>query len=141
MSRMKAVGCVAVCFSLLMVGSREGCGQTSGGAAAATPQVGVSSTAPTETPGTAKKAAKGPEKTGKGKKAPYRGPTEIIVLPPTPMLDEEGRQRIDPDGHPMFNPPVQQQRDKKGHPWFDGGGKPVMEAGRDLGYGEHGRRR
>jgi hypothetical protein len=140
MSRMKAVGCVAVCFSVLLVGASAEWGQASGGETAATPQVGVSSTAPTETPGTAEQAGTVPEKTGKGSKTPYRGSTETIVLPPTPMLDEEGRQRIDPDGHPMFNPPLKQQCDKKGHPWFDADGKPVMQTARDLGYDEHGKR-
>src|ERR1700744_6309047 len=36
----------------------------------------------------------------KGKKGQqeYTGPTTVIELPPTPMLDEEGKQRQDPDG-------------------------------------------
>src|ERR1700728_384268 len=50
------------------------------------------------------------------KKGEYTGPATVVELPPTPMLDEEGRQRLDPDGKPMFNAPGQQQRDKKGHP-------------------------
>src|SRR6516225_5358615 len=28
---------------------------------------------------------------------PYTGPTTVVQLPPTPMLDEEGKQRQDPD--------------------------------------------
>ena len=47
----------------------------------------------------------------KGKQE-YTGPTTLVELPPTPMLDEEGNQRQDPDGKLMFNPPVKQQRDK-----------------------------
>jgi hypothetical protein len=78
--------------------------------------------------------------TGKGKKAAYTGPTEIVVLQPTPMLDEEGRQRLDPDGKPMFNAPVKQQRDKHGHPLFDEQGKPVMQTPQELGYDERGKR-
>ena len=59
-------------------------------------------------------------------KEPYTGPTEVVELPPTPLLDEEGKQRLDPDGKPMFNPPVRQLRDKKSHPVFDAEGKPVI---------------
>lgn len=72
------------------------------------------------------------------KKAEYTGPTNVIVLAPTPMLDEEGKQRMDPDGKLMFNPPVSQQRDKKGHPLFDEQGKPVFQTATELGYDEHG---
>lgn len=74
----------------------------------------------------------------KGKKDAYTGPTEVVVLAPTPMLDEEGKQRLDPDGKPMFNPPVAQQRDKHGHPVFDEHGKPVFQTATDLGYDEKG---
>lgn len=42
-------------------------------------------------------------KPGKHKKDVYTGPTEIIELAPTPMLDEEAKQRLDPDGKPMFS--------------------------------------
>src|SRR5258705_8264245 len=59
----------------------------------------------------------------KGKQE-YTGPNTVVELPPTPMLDEEGKQRQDPDGKLMFNPPIRQQRDKKGHPLFDEQGKP-----------------
>ena len=80
-----------------------------------------------------------PEASSKhGKKEVYTGPTEIVVLAPTPMLDEEGRQRVDPDGKPMFNAPVKQQRDKKGHPLFDEAGKPVFQTATELGYDEKG---
>jgi hypothetical protein len=54
------------------------------------------------------------------------------------MLDEEGKQRMDPDGKLMFNPPVSQQRDKKGHPLFDEQGKPVFQTATELGYDEKG---
>jgi len=78
----------------------------------------------------------------KGKKGPvpYTGPTEIIVLAPTPMLDEEGKQMQDPDGKLMFNPPAKQQRDKKGHPVFDAKGKPVMQTKDNLGFDENGKK-
>ncbi len=75
---------------------------------------------------------------GLGKKEIYTGPTEIVVLPPAPMLDEEGKQRLDPDGKPMFNAPVKQQRDKYGHPMFDEHGQPVFQTAGDLGYDERG---
>jgi len=74
------------------------------------------------------------------KKAAYSGPTDIIVLPATPMLDEEGHQRLDPDGKPMFNLPVKQQRDKAGHPMFDDAKKPVFQTATELGYDEHGKK-
>ena len=78
----------------------------------------------------------------KGKKGQqeYMGPTTLVELPPTPMLDEEGKQRQDPDGKLMFNPPVRQQRDKKGHPLFDAQGKPVMQTKNNLGYDENGKK-
>jgi hypothetical protein len=78
----------------------------------------------------------------KGKKGeqPYTGPTTVIELPPTPMLDEEGKQRQDPDGKLMFNPPVKQQRDKKGHPLFDAKDQPVMQTKDNLGYDENGKK-
>jgi hypothetical protein len=77
----------------------------------------------------------------KGKKGEvYTGPTTVVELAPTPMLDEEGKQRQDPDGKLMFNPPVRQQRDKKGHPLFDAQGKPVMQTKDNLGYDESGKK-
>ncbi|MGA8938230.1 MAG: hypothetical protein WB439_03615 [Acidobacteriaceae bacterium] len=84
----------------------------------------------------AKKAKKAEE----AKKKIYSGPNSVVVLPATPMLDEEGRQRLDPDNQPMFNPPVRQQRDKKGHPLFDEKGKPVFQTATDKGYDEHGKK-
>jgi hypothetical protein len=76
----------------------------------------------------------------KKSKTPYTGPTAVLQLPPTPMLDEEGTQRLDPDGKPMFNPPVKQQRDKYGHPLFDAQGKPVYQTATELGYDENGKK-
>ncbi len=76
----------------------------------------------------------------KSKKDEYTGPSEIVELPPTPMLDEEGKQRLDPDGKPMFNAPSKQQRDKKGHPLVDEGGKPVFQTATELGFDEKGKK-
>jgi len=56
------------------------------------------------------------------------------------MLDEESKQRIDPDGNLMFYPPTKQIRDKKGHPVFDSAGKPVFQTASNLGYDEHGKK-
>ncbi len=83
-------------------------------------------------------AAGAPPVSAKGKKNEYTGPTSVVMLAPTPMLDEEGRQRVDPNGKLMFNPPVAQQRDKKGHPLFDDKGKPVFQTAKDMGYDETG---
>ena len=88
---------------------------------------------PLNVPAGSKKAAK------KGKEV-YTGPTTIVEQPETPMLDEEGHQRLDPDGKPMFNQPVKQQRDKKGHPVFDASGKPVYQTATDLGYDDKGKK-
>jgi hypothetical protein len=84
-------------------------------------------------------AAPSPVK-GKKNEQVYTGPTTLIELPPTPMLDEEGKQRQDPDGKLMFNPPVKQQRDKKGHPLFDLKGQAVMQTKDNLGYDENGKK-
>ena len=77
---------------------------------------------------------------GKKNKTEYVGPKTLVELAPTPLLDEEGRQRVDPDGKPMFNPPVRQQRDKRGNPLFDDNGKPVMQTPQDMGYDEKGKK-
>ena len=79
---------------------------------------------------------------GKAKKAKdaYSGPTSVVVLPPTPLLDVEGKQVVDTDGKPVFNPPMKQIRDKKGHPVFDDKGKPVFETATSLGYDERGKK-
>jgi len=87
-------------------------------------------------------AALPPAVHAKGKKAKevYTGPTTVVVLPPTPLLDGEDKQRVDPDGKPMFNPPVQQIRDKQGHPVFDEAGKPVFQTATNLGFTEKGKK-
>ena len=77
---------------------------------------------------------------GKSRKAVYTGPNTVVVLPPTPMLDSEDKQRVDPDGKMMFNPPVKQIRDKKGHPVFDADGKPVFATATNPGYDEKGKK-
>jgi hypothetical protein len=86
------------------------------------------------------KSAAAPVVKNKKGKQEYTGPMTVVELPPTPMLDEEGKQRQDPDGKLMFNPPVRQQRDKKGHPLFDEQGKPVMQTKDNLGYDENGKK-
>ena len=107
---------------------------------AAAPQVA----APVKLDPKAEKAKEAEEKKEKkaeeAKKKIYTGPNTVIVLAPTPMLDEVGTQRLDPDGQPMFNPPVRQQRDKKGHPLFDENGKPVFQTATELGYDEKGKK-
>jgi hypothetical protein len=85
-------------------------------------------------------ADKKAKKAEEAKKKIYTGPVNIVVVPPTPLLDEEGRQRLDPDGQPMFNAAVHQQRDKKGHPLFDLQGKPVFQTATELGYDEKGKK-
>jgi hypothetical protein len=85
-------------------------------------------------------ATKAPVEKSKKGKQPYTGPMTLVELPPTPMLDEEKSQRLDPDGKPMFNPPVKQQRDKYGHPLFDAKGIAVMQTKDNLGYDENGKK-
>ncbi|MGP8260867.1 MAG: hypothetical protein ACLQM6_13045 [Acidobacteriaceae bacterium] len=79
-------------------------------------------------------------KRGKQAKNVYTGPNTVETLPPKPMLDEEGKQRVDPDGKLMFYPVVQQIRDKKGHPVFDRAGNPVFQTASNMGYDEHGKK-
>jgi hypothetical protein len=55
----------------------------------------------------------------KPKKDAYTGPTEIVTLPATPMLDVNGKPELDPDGKPLLTSPRKQLRDRKGHPVFD----------------------
>ena len=73
-------------------------------------------------------------------KQPYTGPTNVLELAETPMLDEEGKQRFDLEGKPLFNPSVKQLRDKKGHPEFDGNGRPVFQTATNLGYDANGKK-
>ncbi|MEO6924296.1 MAG: hypothetical protein ABI142_10755, partial [Bryocella sp.] len=91
-----------------------------------------------EVPVEEKKQSK--EKKEKHKKAVYSGPNEIVVLPPTAMMDENGKPSLDPDGKPIFNAPKKQQRDKKGHPLFDENGKPIFQTATVLGYDDHGKK-
>jgi hypothetical protein len=77
---------------------------------------------------------------GKKGKFEYVGPKTLVELAPTPLLDEEGRQRLDPEGKPMFNKPIQQQRDKHGNPLFDDNGKPVMQTAAELGFDDKGKK-
>ena len=110
-------------------------------ASTAAPVAGASaSSAAADVPPAPKPAEATKEKKGKNKKDTYTGPDTIIELPATPMLDEQGMQRLDPDGKPMWNPPVKQQRDKHGHPLFDENGKPVFQTKTDMGYDEHGKK-
>src|SRR5579875_3893373 len=95
--------------------------------------------APADVPPAPKAAVVTAEKK-KGKKDVYTGPDTIVELPATPMLDEQGIQRLDPDGKPMWNAPIKQQRDKHGHPLFDDAGKPVFQTKTELGYDEHGKK-
>ena len=110
-------------------------------AAPATVAAEPATAAPADVPPLQKRPAAPAEKSKKkSKKEVYTGPTTIVELPPTPMLDEQGMQRLDPDGKPMWNAPVKQQRDKKGHPLFDENGKPVFQTKNELGYDEHGKK-
>jgi hypothetical protein len=79
-------------------------------------------------------------KAAKKTKGPYTGTWDVVVLPPAPMLDHEGKQRVDPDGNLMFLKPLQQIRDKKGHPVFDDNGKPVFQTATNLGYDVNGKK-
>ena len=77
---------------------------------------------------------------GKKNKLEYIGPKTIVELPPVPLLDDEGHQRLDPAGNPIFNPPVRQQRDKHGNPVFDEHGNPVMQTAGQMGFDERGKK-
>jgi len=85
------------------------------------------------------KRAKPPKPPKEAKKV-YTGPTTVVVLPPKPMLNEEGKQRVDTDGNLMFYPVVKQIRDKKGHPVFDRAGNPVFQTANNMGYDENGKK-
>lgn len=107
---------------------------------AGTSQTSSPTAAPTAPSAAPASAPSIPSTKGKKAKNAYTGPATIVVLPATPMLDGEGKQRLDPDGNLMFNPPVRQIRDKKGHPVFDADGKPVFQTATNLGYDEKGKR-
>ena len=93
-----------------------------------------------ETPANTKPMAPAAPVKAKQGRAVYTGPTNIVVLLATPMLDAEGKQRVDPDGNLMFNPPARQIRDKKGHPVYDDGKAPVFQTATNLGYDEKGKK-
>ncbi len=116
--KMRSMRAVLVCLLVAVAGGAAG--QTAGNG------------------GSAQAAA--PAGGDKAKTPANSGPTEIIVLPLVPVLDEEGRQRLDPDGKPMFYPQERQQRDKKGRPRFDEDGRPVMQTPTELGYDENGKK-
>jgi hypothetical protein len=59
-------------------------------------------------------------------KATYTGSNDLAVLPPAPVLDANGQQKLDWDRRPMFTAPEIQLQDKEGHPLFDKSGKPVF---------------
>jgi hypothetical protein len=80
------------------------------------------------------------EKKKKHEKGPYTGTWDVVELPPAPMLDHEGKQRVDPDGNLMFNVALKQLRDKKGHPVFDDNDKPVFQTTTNLGYDVNGKK-
>jgi hypothetical protein len=135
---LRTTGCATVLFGLLSgVGGVGAWAQTSS-VPAAQDASSQGAAASSRAAAPASQAAAG--STAKGKNGAYTGTMEIIVLPPVPMLDAEGRQRIDPDGKPMFYPQEKQQRDKKGHPRFDADGRPVMQTATDLGYDEKGKK-
>lgn len=128
--------------AFVLAGWQASAQQTTSSDGQAAPQAAAASAAPV-TPAAVQAAAKAPaepKEKHKGKKDEYTGPNTIVELPATPMLDEQGIQRLDPDGKPMWNPPVKQQRDKHGHPLFDENGKPVFQTATELGYDEHGKK-
>ena len=137
----------AVCFAALAQTTAQAAPQPSASPSIATatePAPAAPAAAPAQN-SPAPQAATPPEKPaapGKPKKgkAVYTGPTNIVIMPPTPLLDGEGKQRVDPDGKLMFNPPVKQIRDKKGHPVFDAGNAPVFQTATNLGYDEKGKK-
>lgn len=130
LARILVLGLIGTCISF------AGAGQTT------LPPDPTPATSPSPDPaaqGTTLSAPGAPAKVKHGKDV-YTGPTTIVILPPTPMLDGEGKQRVDPDGKLMFNPPVQQIRDKKGHPVFDSNSKPVFQTATNLGYDQKGKK-
>jgi hypothetical protein len=127
----------------LIVGAAYPVAQSQTVAPSAQAQATAPAAATSSTP--AAQSAVPPTVRGKGKNAKtlkkaYSGPNTIVVLPATPMLDGEGKQRMDPDGNLMFNPAVKQIRDKKGHPVFDADNKPVFQTATNLGYDEKGKK-
>jgi hypothetical protein len=78
-------------------------------------------------------------------KKPYTCKTdskEIDVKDPLPVLDQEAKQIIGPDGKPLFYPAVKQMRDKKGYPVCGPAPdyKPIYQSKTDMGYDERGKK-
>jgi hypothetical protein len=78
-------------------------------------------------------------------KKPYTCKTdskEIDIKEPLPVLDQEAKQIVGPDGKPLFYPPVKQLRDKKGYPVCGPAPdyKPIYQSKNDMGYDEHGKK-
>lgn len=138
----QSVGLGLCCASLLLISSAAAQQNPALPATPALPAPTVPEQAPTaaDAPAPTASPSRAATTAGKKSKSEYTGPTTVVELPPTPVLDEEGRQRLDPDGKPMFNPPIRQIRDKKGHPVFDENGKPVFQTAKDLGYDERGKK-
>jgi hypothetical protein len=95
----------------------------------------------------APKAPKAPKPPPEPKvqKKPYTCKTdskEIDVKEPTPVLDQEGKQIIGPDGKPLFHDPVKQLRDKKGYPVCGPAPDfaPIYQSKNDMGYDERGKK-
>ena len=126
---------------VLLLGASVGLASRARSQQPATPQSATSATSTTAPAAVSAPTQPAPAPGDKKKgRSDYTGPTTVVVLPPTPMLDSEGKQRVDTDGKPMFNPPVKQLRDKKGHPVFDNDGKPVFQTATNLGYDEKGKK-
>jgi hypothetical protein len=102
----------------------------------------AASAAPQTVSAKAAKPAKAPKPPATPKK-PYTCPTNskvVDVKDPVPVLDQEGKQIVDIEGKPVFNPPVKQLRDKKGYPVCTPDGKPVYQTKNDMGYDEKGKK-
>jgi hypothetical protein len=107
--------------------------------AASLPAMGVPIAVAVGSPATGK-AAKAGSKAPKAAPVVCPGSDTLQEQPETPMLDEEGKQRLDTDGQPIFNPAVSQQRGKKGKPLFDTSCRPVFQTAVDKGYTDKGKK-
>jgi hypothetical protein len=130
---------LTIAFALGLMGGAIGFAARSQSAAPATTTPAAEPASANQAPTPQPAAPVAPVKAKHGKEA-YTGPNSIVILPATPMLDSEGKQRVDPDGKLMFNLPVKQIRDKKGHPVFDSDGKPVFQTATNPGYDEKGKK-
>ena len=136
---MVRIGLAGLVFAM---GLRLAGAQVSESAAGPVQTGSAPAVAPIVVPAVVPGAAQGTPMYLKGPKGKlvYVGPKTVVELAPAPVLDEEGKQRLDPTGRPMFYPPVSQLRDKRGNPVFDEKGQPVMQAAGNLGFDEHGRK-